>query len=98
MLKFFSRLLSARVISSIAEYICPYQIGFLPNRFIADNGMAFQLAIEDSRHYSSTMEPWRDDIGILLDQEKAYDRVHPTYIKEVIERKGCLVKDMVKVV
>ncbi|KAG1137022.1 hypothetical protein G6F37_013612 [Rhizopus arrhizus] len=48
-----------------------YQTGFLGDRFIAENGMILNILMEQA-HVQK-----RPEIGLLLDQEKAYDRVHP---------------------
>ncbi|KAG0793190.1 hypothetical protein G6F22_005668 [Rhizopus arrhizus] len=48
-----------------------YQTDFLGNCFIAKNGMIPNIITEQA-HVQK-----RPEIGLLLDQEKAYDRVHP---------------------
>ncbi|KAG1067861.1 hypothetical protein G6F61_013339 [Rhizopus arrhizus] len=57
-----------------------YQTGFIPGRFIGDNGFALSMILDESRglDYSG--------VGILLDQEKAYDRVHPLHLRRVLQR------------
>lgn len=80
--KVFTRILSSRIIDSAANLITPYQTGFVRDRFIADNGLLMKLIMEHANitHSSS--------IGLLLDQEKAYDRVHPTYLRAVLTHFG----------
>ncbi|KAG1049071.1 hypothetical protein G6F43_008584 [Rhizopus delemar] len=80
--KVFTRLLNARIVKCASKLINPYQTGFLGGRFIADNGLLVKLIIEHARLTSSAA------IGLLLDQEKAYDRVHPTYLCQVLHRFG----------
>lgn len=43
-------------------------------RFIADNGLYAQLIMDMAKRFKVL------GIGLLLDQEKAYDRVHVAYI------------------
>ncbi|KAG0975382.1 hypothetical protein G6F28_012939 [Rhizopus arrhizus] len=55
-----------------------YQTGFLGDRFIAENGMILNILMEQA-HVQK-----RPEIGLLLDQEKAYDRVHPMYLRQTM--------------
>lgn len=80
--KVFTRILSSRLISSASSLITPYQTGFVGGRFISDNGLLMKLVMEQARLSSSS------SIGLLLDQEKAYDRVHPLYLRSVLLRFG----------
>lgn len=59
-----------------------YQTGFVHGRCVADNGLAVRLAME---HAASTRA---NDIGLSLDMEKAYDRVHPDYLERCLQRWG----------
>lgn len=80
--KVFTRILSNRMISTASSIITPYQTGFVRGRFIADNGLLMKLIMEHAVISGST------SIGLLLDQEKAYDRVHPEYLRAVLLRFG----------
>ncbi|KAG1125587.1 hypothetical protein G6F42_008578 [Rhizopus arrhizus] len=80
--KVFTRLLQSRMTRPSKELICQAQTGFLPERFIGDNGLFLQL-IQTHASFSSA-----HDIGLMLDQEKAYDRVHPEYLTKVLLRFG----------
>ncbi|KAG0740106.1 hypothetical protein G6F57_012523 [Rhizopus arrhizus] len=80
--KVFTRLLQSRMTRPSKELICQAQTGFLPERFIGDNGLFLQLI---QTHASLSSAP---DIGLMLDQEKAYDRVHPEYLTKVLLRFG----------
>ncbi|KAG1055512.1 hypothetical protein G6F43_002531 [Rhizopus delemar] len=80
--KIFTRLLNARMITIIPPLISPWQSGFMKERFIADNGALAQIVIEQASLRNS------DEIGLLCDQEKVYDRVHPTYLQAVLNRYG----------
>ncbi|KAG2191466.1 hypothetical protein INT47_003842, partial [Mucor saturninus] len=80
--KVFTRILSSRMIITASKLINPYQTGFVRGRFIAGNGLLMKLVMEQARISSSS------GIGLLLDQEKAYDRVHPDYLRAVLLRFG----------
>ncbi|KAK4518210.1 2-oxoisovalerate dehydrogenase subunit alpha, mitochondrial [Mucor velutinosus] len=66
--KVFTRLLAHRMAPILGRIINPFQSGFLQQRFICDNGMALSMVLEEARAFNHT------GAGILLDQEKAYDR------------------------
>ncbi|KAG1605740.1 hypothetical protein G6F46_013514 [Rhizopus delemar] len=55
-----------------------YQTGFLDDRFITENGMVLNIIMEQA-HVQR-----RPEIGLLLDQEKAYDHVYPMYLRQVM--------------
>ncbi|KAG2213760.1 hypothetical protein INT45_001415 [Circinella minor] len=76
--KVFSRLVNDRVLPAVRPIISPVQTGFLAGKFIGDNGLAARLIMEYARHYRLP------GVGILLDQFKAYNRVHPTYLRRVL--------------
>ncbi|KAG1449564.1 hypothetical protein G6F46_003740 [Rhizopus delemar] len=80
--KIFTRLLNARMVTIIPPLISPWQTGFMKERFIADNGALAQIVIEQASLRNS------DEIGLLCDQEKVYNRVHPTYLQAVLNRYG----------
>lgn len=76
--KIFTRILTKRMAPIMGKIINSQQTGFLPQRFIAENGLVLQLILEQARHHQQT------GIGLLLDQEKAYDRVLPAYLKKTM--------------
>ncbi|CEP14139.1 hypothetical protein [Parasitella parasitica] len=76
--KVFTRILSSRMSDTVAHLINPFQTDFVRGRFIADNGLLMKLVMEHARITQST------SIGLLLDQEKAYDRVHLVYHSAVL--------------
>ena len=57
-------------------------MGFMPHRFIGENGKILQTVMSLAEHTS------HNGIGLLLDQEKAYDRIHPLYLGQVMTRFG----------
>jgi hypothetical protein len=64
--------------------INPYQTGFMPDRLISDNGWINQTFMANARDAAKNVP----QVACLLDQEKAYDRVHPTYVRQVLLRFG----------
>ncbi|KAG1325302.1 hypothetical protein G6F62_008624 [Rhizopus arrhizus] len=80
--KVFTRLLANRLGGIVPVLLIPHQIGFLAERFIADNGLVTRLTVDIARRYRLP------GIALLLDQEKAYDRVHPTYLRTCLLRFG----------
>jgi hypothetical protein len=80
--KIFTRVLNLRLSCIANKIIQPTQTGFMPNRFIGDNGLALHLLIQQARFTKFT------GIGLLLDQEKAYDRVNPMYLIKVLAAFG----------
>jgi len=80
--KVFTRILANRLSASSSTLINSHQTGFVRDRFIADNGLLMKLIMDHARLSKSS------SIGLLLDQEKAYDRVHPTYLRHVLVRFG----------
>jgi hypothetical protein len=87
--KVFTRLLNSRVIQAAKKIINPYQCGFLPGRYIGDHGMSLQVIMENASSAS-----WRNPTeftayaGVMLDNAKAYDRVHPQYLSKVLLKFG----------
>ncbi|KAG1594933.1 hypothetical protein G6F47_008653 [Rhizopus delemar] len=64
------------------KLISPCQMGFMLKRFIGEHGrLLHQVMTSASIRKSSA-------VGLLLDQEKAYDRVHPSYLSQVMIRFG----------
>lgn len=81
--KIFTRLLNVRLVQAADSLINPFQTGFLPDRFIADNGMLAKLAMDEAYCHETS-----SSIALLLDQEKAYDRIHPSYLRRVLSAFG----------
>lgn len=74
----FTRLLNQRLMANASHLINQYHIGFLPGRFIAEHGLLTQMIMEDACY---NPEEFPTAIGMLLDQEKAYDRVNLSYLE-----------------
>ncbi|CEP17652.1 hypothetical protein [Parasitella parasitica] len=95
--KLFTRILNHRIMEVSTQLISRSQLGFLPGRFIAENGMICQILMEDAQRKwmvaensgnDNTIDQLDTDIGLLLDQEKAYDRVNLDYMKRVLKKFG----------
>ncbi|KAK4511675.1 uncharacterized protein ATC70_008591 [Mucor velutinosus] len=82
--KLFTKLIANRMNKVLPKLINPYQTGFLPHRLISDNGWLNQLLMSHLR----VVAPDLPQVAVLLDQEKAYDRVHPEYLCRVLLRFG----------
>ncbi len=76
--KVFTRLLNTRLMSHFSKCITSHQLGFMPGRFIADHGLTVSCVKMVAHQYRS------NSIGLLLDQEKAYDRIHPGYLRKIM--------------
>ncbi|KAG0783693.1 hypothetical protein G6F21_010383 [Rhizopus arrhizus] len=74
--KVFTRLLNARLMPHLNRLISLQQLGFMPGRFIGENGKLLNVVMSVAEKTSSQA------IGLLLDQEKAYDRIHPEYLRQ----------------
>ncbi|OBZ80787.1 hypothetical protein A0J61_11163, partial [Choanephora cucurbitarum] len=75
-----TRILTQRLGSILAKIINTDQKGFLQGRFIGDNGLLVHLILQQSRFHKT------EGVGLLLDQEKAYDRVYPLYLFKVMDK------------
>ncbi|KAG2216959.1 hypothetical protein INT45_007394 [Circinella minor] len=62
------------LIPAVQPVISPIQTGFLPGKFIGNNGLTAQLIMDYARHHRLL------GVGLIIDQQKAYDLVHPTYL------------------
>lgn len=76
--KKLSRIINQRLENVANNIIQPTQTGFMRGRFIGENGLLLHLMIQQARYQKY------EGIGLLLDHEKAYDRVNPAYLKKVL--------------
>jgi hypothetical protein len=81
--KNFTRILNDRIMHVCGNIINDFQLGFIPGKFIAENGLTAQLLIEDAKDIPGDLS-----LGSLLDREKAYDRVELNYLKVVLTHYG----------
>ncbi|KAG0822606.1 hypothetical protein G6F19_011268 [Rhizopus arrhizus] len=80
--KIFTRVINSRLGVVANKIIQPSQTGFMKGRFIGDNGLLLHLIVQQAIFHKHT------GIGLLLDQEKAYDRVNPQYLIRVLSAFG----------
>lgn len=72
-----------------SQLINNFQTGFMPQRFIGDQEFSLNLMIENSKVCKgSNKSEFTEYVGIMLDNHKAYDRVHPYYLIKVLEKFG----------
>ena len=80
--KILAKVYANRMKPLLHHWILPSQTGFVPNRCILDNIFLAFEAIE------WTLENKQDLSMLLLDFEKAYDRVNWTFLRQAMERIG----------
>ncbi|CEP14347.1 hypothetical protein [Parasitella parasitica] len=68
----------------LSKLITPFQTGFMPHRLISDNGWLNQSLMANLRH-AAPLEP---NVAVMLDQEKAYDRINPMYLVIILHQFG----------
>jgi hypothetical protein len=84
--KIFSRILASRIQLLATKCVNQYQTGFIRGRYIADNAASAILLMEHAQKMRSADQT--TPCMILLDQEKAYDRVHPEYFALTLKHFG----------
>lgn len=84
--KIFSRILTHRLQEITKKCINRYQTGFIRGRYIADNAASALLIMEHAQKMKKTAA--HSPCMIMLDQEKAYDRVHPKYLASTLKHFG----------
>lgn len=80
--KIFTRLITKRLGPLVSSLVNPYQTGFVPEKFIGDNGLALSMILDQAKGLTIP------GVGLLFDQEKPYDRVHPEYLRQVMLKFG----------
>jgi endonuclease/exonuclease/phosphatase family metal-dependent hydrolase len=80
--KIYTKLLANRFNIVLPSLINRYQTGFMPRRLISDNGWVNTTLMDNYR--KSSLPLASSAVAVLLDQEKAYDRVHPIYLARVL--------------
>ncbi|KAG0782877.1 hypothetical protein G6F21_010864 [Rhizopus arrhizus] len=79
--KIFARLVNSRIMRVSRKIVNENQLGFIPGRYIAENGMITQVIMEHAACQSSSDDK---SLALLLDQEKAYDRINLHYLEQVM--------------
>lgn len=82
--KLFTKLIANRLRNCLPKLITEYQTGFITDRLISDNGWVLGAAMSHLR----LNDPDTPAIAVMIDQEKAYDRVHPLYLSKVLQKFG----------
>ncbi|KAG1051534.1 hypothetical protein G6F43_006259 [Rhizopus delemar] len=78
--KIFTRIINSRIMGISSKLITRFQSGFMHNMFIGDYGFDCRLIMEDA----SKSTPISENLGVMLDQTKAYDRIHSKYLCKVL--------------
>lgn len=87
--KLFSRILVNRLRVWMPTLIHEDQRGFVPGRWIGGTAMDIALVLDSyrkARRDGDLIDP--ASAIVLLDQEKAYDRVHPVYLERCLRYFG----------
>ncbi|KAG0934887.1 hypothetical protein G6F32_010587 [Rhizopus arrhizus] len=80
--KILSRAINSRLNPIMNNIFQCSQTGFMKGRFIGENCLLLHLLLNQARYRQYP------GIGLLLDQEKTYDRVNPQYLMKVMEAFG----------
>ncbi|KAG1472192.1 hypothetical protein G6F56_001689 [Rhizopus delemar] len=83
--KIFTRILNSRFMAVADTLVNEHQIGFIPGRYITENGLITQMVMEHAANFASSSDK---SLALLLDQEKAYDRVNLDYLEKVLKTWG----------
>jgi hypothetical protein len=76
----FTRLITQHIGPLVKKLLNPYQSGFVPGKFIGDNGLVLLMVLEQAK--SSDLS----GVSIILDQEKSYDRVNAGYLRNTLHK------------
>lgn len=77
--KLFTKVLSIKLVCSAPELINRYQAGFIPGRQITNQTKLIRMIID---HADITQT---NGLIVVLDQEKAYDKIQHDYLWRVLE-------------
>ncbi|KAK4517759.1 uncharacterized protein ATC70_001103 [Mucor velutinosus] len=65
------------------------QTGFMQDRYIGDQGMALRVMMDNAKTAKGNdKDEFEEYVGVMLDNNKAYDRVHPHYLAQVLQKFG----------
>ena len=84
--KNFTRILNQRIMDVADQIINPHQLGFMPGKYIAQTGLMVKMILENAAAFYASSEYHHH--GLLLDQQKAYDRVNLEYLEQVLLHYG----------
>lgn len=72
-----------------SKIINKFQAGFMVSKFIGDQGLALKVMIDNSKSAKiNNKDEFEEYVGVMLDNNKAYDRVHPHYLTQVLLKFG----------
>lgn len=80
--KVFTCLLNEGLVPYMNRLISPCQLILMPGGIIGKNGKLLHTVITDAEYSFSTA------VGLLLDQEKAYSRIHSDYLQQAMSAFG----------
>lgn len=87
--KVFTRMMNSRVMTVAGRLINKVQTGFMQGRYIGDQGMALRIIMDNAKSSkANNKHEFEEYVGVMLDNNKAYDRVHPHYLAQVLQKFG----------
>ena len=76
--KIFTKLLTNRLRNMMPTLLGRHQTGFVKDRSILDNGLTMQALMDWAKVHKLP------HVCVLLDQAKAYDRIHPEFLRATL--------------
>jgi hypothetical protein len=87
--KLFSRVLTSRLAEVLPTHVAQYQTGFVRGRCITDNAATVQLLMAHRAYRQNLgLTVPEQQAMVMLDQEKAYDRVHSSFLLAIMAHVG----------
>ncbi|KAK4510448.1 uncharacterized protein ATC70_011427 [Mucor velutinosus] len=87
--KVFTRIMNSRITTVASRLINKVQTGFMQDRYIGDQGMALRVMMDNAKTAKgNNKDEFEEYVGVMLDNNKAYDRVHPHYLAQVLQKFG----------
>lgn len=81
-LQAFTIIMNSRIMDTSSKLSIHYRSDLMPNKFIRDHGFSCWLTMEDASKSKSMSE----SLGVILDQAKACNCIHPKYLRKVLKR------------
>ncbi|KAL7312943.1 hypothetical protein PS15m_008647 [Mucor circinelloides] len=68
---------------------CGQQTGFMQGIYLGDQGLVLRLMMDNAKTVkSANKEEFEEYMGVMLDNNKDYDRVHPHYLAQALQKFG----------